>query len=175
MAAARGASDLQTPFATACLASPFEAPSPRDMHLSPAEERLVPTPSLGRSCGLPAGESAEGDSPREQAERERALRMLACLWANTEKAPWAEAQPPQADSRKREQPHPQRPAAPPPASCAVQHKSGGATGKRLFGIVGDGQSEWQPLVRECNQMMELGGVDTEWLHDMLDFADTVYG
>lgn len=90
MAAARGASDLQTPFATACLASPFEAPSPRDMHLSPAEERLVPTPSLGRSCGLPAGESAEGDSPREQAERERALRMLACLWANTEKAPWAE-------------------------------------------------------------------------------------
>ena len=92
MAAARGASDrpsLQTPFAVACTASPFEAPSPRDMHLSPAEERLVPTPSLG-SCGGPANDSAEGESPREHAERERASRMLACLWATTEKAPWAE-------------------------------------------------------------------------------------
>lgn len=98
MATARGAlsegPSLRTPFATACLASPFEAPSPRDMHLSPAEERLVPTPSLMGRAGSAAGDAAEGESPRETAERERASRMLACLWANTEKAPWAEVRAP---------------------------------------------------------------------------------
>ncbi len=98
MATARGAlsegPSLRTPFATACLASPFEAPSPRDMHLSPAEERLVPTPSLMGRAGSGAGDAAEGESPRETAERERASRMLACLWANTEKAPWAEVRAP---------------------------------------------------------------------------------
>ncbi|BDA44077.1 hypothetical protein COCOBI_05-2610 [Coccomyxa sp. Obi] len=176
MATARGASEgpgLRTPFATACLASPFEAPSPRDMHLSPAEERLVPTPSLVGRAGAAAGDAVEGESPRETAERERASRMLACLWANTEKAPWAEeaaAEPREAKISK-----PARPATPP--SCAAQQKSsgGGAMGKRLFGIVGDNQSEWQPLVRESNQVMELAGLDTEWLlHDLLVFADAVY-
>ncbi len=59
----------------------------------------------------------------------------------------AAAEPREAKSSK-----PVRPATPP--SCAAQQKSGGggAMGKRLFGIVGDNQSEWQPLVRESNQV-----------------------
>lgn len=98
LAAAAGGRDnargLQTPFAIACTAQPFEAPSPRDMHLSPAEERLVPAPSLGSAASSSAeGAPLEGVSPREAAERERASRMLACLWANTERAPWLQVRP----------------------------------------------------------------------------------
>lgn len=62
----------------------------------------------------------------------------------------AAAEPREAKSSSK----PMRPATPP--SCAAQQKSGGgAMGKRLFGIVGDNQSEWQPLVRESNQVMPL--------------------
>ncbi len=52
---------------------------------------------------------------------------------------------------------------------------GGAAAKRLFGIVGDGQSHWQPLVREAKGVMELAGLDTDWLlRDLLVYADAVY-
>lgn len=54
----------------------------------------MPTPSLMGRAGSAAGDAVEGESPRETAERERASRMLACLWANTEKAPWAEVSAP---------------------------------------------------------------------------------
>lgn len=37
---------LETPFAESCAESPFEAPSPRDMQLSPAEEQLIPASGL---------------------------------------------------------------------------------------------------------------------------------
>lgn len=46
-----------------------------------------------------------------------------------------------------------RPLAPHNKSCAAQHESSGAAAKRLFGIVGDGQSHWQPLVRESMQVV----------------------
>ena len=53
--------------------------------------------------------------------------------------------------------------------------SGGGGSRRLFGIVGDGQSHWQPLVREAKGVMELAGLDTEWLlRDLLAYADAVY-
>ncbi len=67
---------------------------------------------------------------------------------------WAQEAP--AEPREAKTSKPVRPAAPP--SCAAQQKCGGggcAMGKRLFGIVGDNQSEWQPLVRESNQVMPL--------------------
>ena len=41
----RDAPSLATPFAESCAESPFEAPSPRDMQLSPAEEQLIPASS----------------------------------------------------------------------------------------------------------------------------------
>ena len=40
---------LNTPFAGSCAESPFEAPSPRDMQLSPAEEQLIPASGLGKA------------------------------------------------------------------------------------------------------------------------------
>ncbi len=50
-----------------------------------------------------------------------------------------------------------------------------AGGKRLFGIVARDQSEWQPLMRESSQVMEMVGMDTEWmLNDLLACADVVY-
>ena len=60
------------------------------------------------------------------------------------------------------------------ASCAAQAKMP-AGGKRLFGIVARDQSEWQPLMRESSQVMEMVGMDTEWmLNDLLACADVVY-
>jgi hypothetical protein len=57
-------------------------------------------------------------------------------------------------------------------SCAAQHES---SSRRLFGIVGDGQSHWQPLLRESMHVMELAGLDTEWLlDDLLAYAEAVY-
>jgi hypothetical protein len=73
-----------TPFATACSASPFEAPSPRDMQLSPALEQLVPAPCLGADD---VGASAE-DRAVSAGARARACRVLAQLWANSERPPW---------------------------------------------------------------------------------------
>lgn len=43
---------LETPFAESCADSPFEAPSPRDMQLSPAEEQLIPASGLSKDIGL---------------------------------------------------------------------------------------------------------------------------
>ena len=45
---------LETPFAESCAESPFEAPSPRDMQLSPAEEQLVPASGLSSPKELTA-------------------------------------------------------------------------------------------------------------------------
>ena len=67
-------------------------------------------------------------------------------------------------------------------SACAQHEganagngSCGGGSRRLFGIVGDGQSHWQPLVREANEVMELAGLNTDWLlHDLLVYADAVY-
>ena len=54
-------------------------------------------------------------------------------------------------------------------------RAGGGASRRLFGIVGDGQSHWQPLVREAKGVMELAGLDTDWLlRDLLVYADAVY-
>ena len=60
------------------------------------------------------------------------------------------------------------------SSCAAQAAMP-AGGKRLFGIVARDQSEWQPLMRESSQVMEMVGMDTEWmLNDLLACADVVY-
>jgi hypothetical protein len=66
-----------------------------------------------------------------------------------------------------------------PSSCGQQSchadANTGTGSRRLFGIVGDGQSHWQPLVRESNEVMELAGLNTDWLlHDLLVYADAVY-
>ena len=37
-------------------------------------------------------------------------------------------------------------------TCAAEAKKACRPGKRLFGIVGRDQSEWQPLVRESSQV-----------------------
>ena len=66
------------------------------------------------------------------------------------------------------------PSSCPKPSCHAD-TSAGISSRRLFGIVGDGQSHWQPLVRESNEVMELAGLNTDWLlHDLLVFADAVY-
>lgn len=59
-------------------------------------------------------------------------------------------------------------------SCAAQ-SAARRPGKRLFGIVAQDQSEWQPLLRESSQVMEMVGMDTEWmLNDLLACADAAY-
>lgn len=68
---------LNTPFAGSCAESPFEAPSPRDMQLSPAEERLIPASGLGKA-GQPDLEQAPSQ-PRSPVLANRA-KTEAVLW-----------------------------------------------------------------------------------------------
>ena len=68
----RNAPSLATPFAESCAESPFEAPSPRDMQLSPAEEQLIP---------------ASGSSVREPSHSPPRSPVLAHR-AKTEQLPW---------------------------------------------------------------------------------------
>ena len=67
---------LETPFAEACAESPFEAPSPRDMQLSPAEEQLIPASGLSKDLGLSL-EKASGH-PRSPvlADRSKTEQLL---------------------------------------------------------------------------------------------------
>ena len=67
---------LETPFAESCAESPFEAPSPRDMQLSPAEEQLVPASGLSKDIE-PNVEQASGH-PRSPvlADRSKTEQLL---------------------------------------------------------------------------------------------------
>jgi hypothetical protein len=79
---------LDTPFAVACTASPFEAPSPRDMNLYPAEEKLLPDPTLVGCCS-----AAECDWGEQACSQGEMGRVLPSLWATGERAPWLQVSP----------------------------------------------------------------------------------
>lgn len=68
---------LESPFAESCADSPFEAPSPRDMQLSPAEEQLIPA----------AGLSKDMEPLLKQASGQPQFPVLANR-ANTEQLLW---------------------------------------------------------------------------------------
>ena len=73
---------LETPFAESCAESAFEAPSPRDMQLSPAEEQLVPASGLSKEMELNV-EQASGH-PRSPVLADR---------SKTEQLQWKPVQP----------------------------------------------------------------------------------
>ncbi|CAL5218475.1 g160 [Coccomyxa viridis] len=145
---------LETPFAESCAESPFEAPSPRDMQLSPAEEQLIPASGLS--------------SPKEPNVEQILVHPRSPVLTDrskTEQILWKPDALPAKHALQRS-----RSAG----SCAAEAKAC-RPGKRLFGIVAEDQSEWQPLVRESSQVMEMVGLDTEWmLNDLLACADAAY-
>ena len=67
---------LDTPFAEACAESPFEAPSPRDLQLFPAEEQLVPASGQSRDIEIDLKQASGRPRSLVLADRSKTEQIL---------------------------------------------------------------------------------------------------